>query len=221
MSRPSGRTRLLRVAVSVSVLLTGCAPSVESRGASMPRLARRIVLTEDGTATPRGRIDHLAFDPATRRLFVACVEAGALAVVELEGATPVRLLGGLPGPQGVAVVPGSKGPSTRVFVACSGDGKVHAFDTASLLEMGSVFAGAEADNVRFDARSRRLLVGCRSEQGGAIVAIDPDTLAVTGRTLLPAHAAGFPARPRQLAHVRQRPRRQGSRGQRQRAGRRP
>lgn len=172
-------------------LLAACAPSAESPGASMPRLVRRILLSVDGSAAPRGRIDHLDFDPATRRLFVACVEADMLAVVELEGATPVRLLGGLRGPQGVAVVPGSKDHAARVFIACGGDGKVHAFDATSLLELGSVFAGEDADNVRFDARSRRLHVGCGSEQGGAIVAIDPDALTVTGRTLLPAHAEGF------------------------------
>jgi hypothetical protein len=78
-----------------------------------------------------------------------------------------------------------------VFVACGGDGKVHVFDATSLARLAAVPVGEDADNVRWDERTRRIHVGCGTGERGAIVAIDADTLAVASRTPLPAHAEGF------------------------------
>lgn len=155
-----------------------------------------------GTATT-GRIDHLAYDPATERLFVACVGNGSLEVLDLASGRHVASIGGLDEPQGVAVVP-RPGAASRVFVACGGDGTLRAYDAASLQTSGQVVVGDDADNVRWDARTGKLYVGNGGSAGGAITAVDPDTLAVATRTALAAHAEGFrldPAGPRLFVNV--------------------
>jgi hypothetical protein len=58
---------------------------------SAPVLRRTFTLERvrgpaDRTGIP-GRIDHITYDPATKRLFIACVANGSLEVVDLESGT--------------------------------------------------------------------------------------------------------------------------------------
>ncbi|MEZ5987688.1 MAG: hypothetical protein R3F30_00890 [Planctomycetota bacterium] len=192
------RTARLAALLPLLALVGSCSPSGDrgpggepAAGASLPRLVRTIPMP--GLRAAHGgfaRLDHLGHDPATGRMFVAAVGCDGLAVVDLAAGRHLRTLGDLAGPQGVAVVPGRDGPA-RVFVACSGDGMVHAFDARSLERLGSVLAGEDADNIRWDPRTRRLYVGCGGAAGGSITALDPDTVTVVGRTPLPAHAESF------------------------------
>ena len=55
-----------------------------------------------------GRIDHMAFDPARKRLFVAELGNNSVGVVDLQGHRLERRLTGLAEPQGVAFVPGAE-----------------------------------------------------------------------------------------------------------------
>src|SRR5262249_1148220 len=59
----------------------------------------------DRTGIP-GRLDHMAYDPAIRRLFVACVANGSLEVIDLDAGKRIGTIDKLPGPQGVAVAGG-------------------------------------------------------------------------------------------------------------------
>src|SRR6516162_7774482 len=56
----------------------------------------------DRTGIP-GRIDHMAYDPVTKRLFIACVANGTIELIDLEAGKHMGAFGGLAGPQGVAV----------------------------------------------------------------------------------------------------------------------
>lgn len=179
---------------SFSVWLVVVAGFVACSAPRAPSLVRSFPLGSasggGGDDEVRGRIDHLAFDPATRRLFVACVENGSLEVLDVDHGRRVGSVTSLREPQGVVIVPRDDG-AARVFVACGGDGSVRAFDVATLREVGRVVVGEDADNVRWCARTRRVLVGSGTASGGAIVAVDPERFDVVRRTSLPAHAEGF------------------------------
>ena len=52
-----------------------------------------------------GRIDHLAFDPARQRLFVAALGHNTVEVLDTVSHTHLRSLSGFHEPQGIAMVP--------------------------------------------------------------------------------------------------------------------
>jgi hypothetical protein len=78
----------------------------------------------------------------------------------------------------------------RVVVASGGSGRVEAYESAPAA-VASVDGLEDADNVRFDARADRVLVG----YGHALAVLDAKTLAVTRRTELPGHPEAFELEP--------------------------
>ncbi len=176
--RSRGRHRLL-LAVAVMAGLSGCAaPAARSQTAPL-ELERTIVLKDVA-----GRIDHLAFDPARRRLFVAELGNGTVDAVDLDGGKVTVRITGLHEPQGLAFLP----DRDELAVAGGGDGIVRFYRGAGLGEAGSVNLGGDADNLRVDPRNGRLLAGYGA---GALAQIDPATHAVVARIPLPAHPEGF------------------------------
>lgn len=167
-------TKLLCGALLTVTLLLGCADPGQRHGVLAPTLARTIAL--EGVGAPRrdvgvpGRIDHLAYDPATKRLFVAALENGSLEVLDLEKGERVKSIGGLGHPQGIAIA-----RSVGCAVVACGDGQVHVYDTGTLEETKTVTLGKGADNVRYDAQADTVYVTYRSTEGGAIGAVNPHT----------------------------------------------
>ena len=157
----------------------------------VPRLSRTIPLPGVGGPVERngiaGRLDHMAYDAATDRLFLAAFSKGSLEVIDLKQGKLIKTVSGIPEAQGVAIAAGDK----RVFVTSGDDGTLHVYDTDSLEPKGSTFVIEDADNVRFDARLRRILVGGGSKTQGAVVSFDPRTLVKVGEVLLPSHAESF------------------------------
>jgi hypothetical protein len=164
------------VTLAVAAVVAGCAqPAPETQPATEVKPGRTFALpgvrgTRPGVGVP-GRIDHLAYDPATKRLFVAALENGSLEVLDLESGERVRSIGGLSRPQGAAVVP-TRG---SVAVACGGDGVMHVYDTRSLEQKKNVEVGPDADNVRYDTRNDTVLVSYGSTNSGAIAVFDART----------------------------------------------
>jgi hypothetical protein len=159
----------------LAVALAGFAqaePSATNKPAA-PVLTRTFPLEGVRGTRPQvgvpGRIDHLAYDPATKRLFVAALENGSVEVIDLKVGRRIRSLGGLAHPQGAAVVP----ELDAVAVACGGDGKLRVFDTHSLAETQVVEIGPDADNVRYDAKNGTVLVSYGSTNSGAIAVLIP------------------------------------------------
>ncbi len=172
------------IALVLAANLVGCS----SPGVPAPRLTRTIVLadargTRPGAGVP-GRIDHMAYDPATDRLFAAALENGSLEVIDLEKGQRIRSVGGLQQPQGLAVV----SSVSCVALACGGDGNLHVYDTRTLEEKAAVDVGRGADNVRYDARADLVYVTHGSTQGGAVAVVDP-------RTWRKVREIPFPSRP--------------------------
>src|SRR5215813_12965194 len=87
-------------------------PLVENRAIQLPGVG--------------GRIDHLAVDPAGKRLFVAALGNGTVEVLDLAAGGRIASIPGLKEPQGVAYLSSIH----RIVVAMRG-GSVAAFDDAS------------------------------------------------------------------------------------------
>lgn len=157
-------------------LCAGCVHQLRSDAAEVaPKLARTIPMSDLRHTRPEvgvpGRIDHLAYDPATQRLFVTALENGTVEVLDLVKGERVRSLGGLSRPQGAAVV----AERNCVAVACGGDGVLHVYDTRSLTELLTIEVGADADNVRCDIRTDTVWVSYGDTNSGAIAVFDPET----------------------------------------------
>lgn len=179
---PTMTRSLLLAAIAPALAVLLLSPGCTAPAAAGPQLRRSLPLPDVA-----GRIDHLAFDAASERLFVACLGAGCVQVLDLRQGRSAGRIDGLAEPQGIAV----GGSPARVYVACGGDGSVRAFDAATLQPLGSVAAGGDADNVRWDADARRLWVGC----DGSLAVLGTEPLAAQGRIALPGHAEGFQLEP--------------------------
>jgi len=109
-----------------------------------------------------GRIDHFTADVSGKRLFMAALGNQTIEVLDIENGKRIRTLGDLAEPQGLYY----EGSTNRLFVGCRKDATTKVFnaDTYQLLETAR-FSG-NVDNIRYDARSRRIVVGYGSGSGG-------------------------------------------------------
>jgi hypothetical protein len=141
----------------------------------------------DRTGIP-GRIDHMAYDPATKRLFIACVANGSLEVIDLDAGRRIGAAGRLPGPQGVAVAGGF------VYVATGGDGRLYRFGARMTAAPRSVAVGDDADNVRV-AGDGEIWVSFGGEGPGGLAGFDGDTMRPGLKLGLPRMPEGFQLHP--------------------------
>jgi hypothetical protein len=132
----------------------------------------------------RGRIDHLAVDVARQRLYVAELGNNTVGVVDLVHHAVLRTLGNLHEPQGI----GYETTTDTLYVANAGDGAVQLFQGADLAPVGRIELGDDADNVRIDPKSHRVIVGYGK---GALAVIDPVSRNKIGEIKLKGHPESF------------------------------
>ena len=133
------------------------------------------------------RIDHIAVDPARKRLFVAALGNGTLEVLDVGAGTRITSVGGLNEPQGVAYVAQQR----RVVVAMRG-GSVAAFDDSTWQRVATIPDVRDADNLRWDAAAAQLYVGYGEGAGtGALGVIDPATMRIVASIAVGAHPESF------------------------------
>ena len=131
-----------------------------------------------------GRIDHLAFDGAGQRLFVAALGNNTVEVLDVKGGNQIKSLPGFREPQGIAVL-----PDARLIAVANGQGEGLQLLNADDYRSGQMIRlGDDADNVRYDASARRVYVGFGS---GAIAAISPADAKVLGQAKLAGHPESF------------------------------
>jgi DNA-binding beta-propeller fold protein YncE len=138
-----------------------------------------------------GRLDHLALDVKGARLFIANLSNNSLDIVDLKNGALVKQIPGQGKAQGVAYAP----EIDRIFVGCGTDGVCNAFDGRTYQLLHTIKL-PDADNVRYDARTRRVYV-CHEDR--AITAFDAATYAVKGTVHLPGPPEALqldPRRPR-------------------------
>jgi hypothetical protein len=103
----------------------------------------------------KGRIDHFSVDVKGQRLFVAAVENHTLEVIDLKAGHPLRTIADLAEPQGVFY----DASTNRLFVACALDGVTKIFDGTTFQVLATAKFPDDADNIRYDARGKRVVVG--------------------------------------------------------------
>src|SRR5579862_503375 len=132
----------------------------------------------------QGKIDHLAADPATHRVFIAASGSNAVLVVDLEQGKVIRRLDGQAEPQGVIYIPELK----RLAVANGKDGSCRIYDADSYKELKSFDFKDDGDDVGYDPRTKRLYV---SHEAGGLGVVDLEKLEKVQDIKLDAHPEAF------------------------------
>jgi YVTN family beta-propeller protein len=131
-----------------------------------------------------GRIDHLAVDMGTQRLYVAALGNNTVEVIDLRSRSHVKSVPGFREPQGIVVVPDAK-----VVAVANGQGDgVQLIDASDYHPARAVRLGDDSDNVRYDPAAKRLFVGFGA---GALAAISPADGKVLGEAKLSGHPESF------------------------------
>jgi len=179
---------------TVTLLLLGLGLAGSSTAAQQPPLVSKPPIR---LVNVEGRMDHLGVDLKGQRLFATAFDNKTLEVIDLKVGRQVRSIPGLNEPQGAFYDPGTN----RLFVACGGDGTVKIFDGTTYQLLQSVTLDLDADNVRYDVRSRHIVVGYGGEKflagkvtrpggGGALAILDTNGKQV-GNIELDAHPESF------------------------------
>ena len=126
-----------------------------------------------------GRMDHMSVDVKGQRLFATAFDNHTLEVIDLTTGRQIHTIPDLDEPQGAYFDP----DVNRLFVACGGDGTVKIFDGTTFRLLQTVTLDLDADNVRYDARGKHVVVGFGGEKflagkvtrpggGGALEVLD-------------------------------------------------
>lgn len=142
----------------------------------------------------KGRIDHFSVDVKGQRLFVAAVGNHTLEVIDLQSEKRVHTITDLGEPQGVFY----DASTNRLSVACALDGTTQIYDGTDFHLLTTVKFPDDADNIRYDARSKSIIVGYagakalrnRAEGTGGLGFIDSGGQK-TGEIVIDAHPESF------------------------------
>jgi DNA-binding beta-propeller fold protein YncE len=154
------------------VVLTCSHITAQESAALAPRAPIRLTKVE-------GRMDHMSVDVKGQRLFATAFDNHTLEVIDLNTGRQIHTIPDLDEPQGAYFDPATN----RLFVACGGDGTVKIFDGATFQLLQKITLDLDADNVRYDSRGKRIVVGFGGEKflagkvtrpggGGALEVLD-------------------------------------------------
>ncbi len=117
----------------------------------------------------KGRFDHFASGKG--KVFVSGLGNNSVEIIDLFQGARAHEITGVPNPQGVAFSP----EANKLFVA-SEKGKLYIYDGDSYKLITTLDFDGGADNLRYDAATKRVYVGCGdSEKNAAIAAVDAMT----------------------------------------------
>jgi DNA-binding beta-propeller fold protein YncE len=131
-----------------------------------------------------GRIDHLAFDTAHQIVFVAALGNNTIEAVDLKNKKVIHSIKNLYEPQGVAFIP----ESNSIFVANGDNGECDAFNANTFQKINSIKLSGDADNVRYDATTKKIYVGYGN---GGIAVIDATNFKLVNEIKLDEHPESF------------------------------
>lgn len=161
------------------LLLCSLALSVHAQEPAALKLAQTIPLPG-----VKGRFDHFAIDTKGHRLFVAALGNNTLEVLDTASGKTIKTITGLRKPTGVLYL----SESNEIAVANGDEGTFKVFDGATYLLVKTVGALDDADNVRFDPKTKLIYVGYAE---GALAVIGAATMKQTGSIKLAAHPESF------------------------------
>src|SRR5262249_45124581 len=116
--------------------------------------------------------------------FVAELGNNSVGVVDVAAGAVLHRISGLKEPQGIAYLPARD----LVYVANGGDGTVRVYKGEDFSPVASIALGDDADNIRLDPPSGRVVVGYGR---GALALIDPAKGAKVADIALKAHPESF------------------------------
>ena len=111
-------------------------------------------------ANVNGRIDHVSVDLMGQRLFVDAFDNKTLEVIDVQAGKQLRTIANLNHPQQSYF----DAPTNHLFVSSEGDGTVKVFDGSTFALLETTKLASDADNMRFDARNRHVVVACCGEK---------------------------------------------------------
>src|SRR5882672_4793548 len=178
----------------IAIVIGGLMGSASAQQAAPAPASTALTLkTRVPLANVMGRMDHLSVDLKGQRLFATAFDNHTLEVIDLKAGRQIRTIANLDEPQGAYF----DATTNRLFVA-SGDGSVKIFDGTSFQVLATVKLSSDADNVRYDARTNRIIVGyggekflngkaVRGQGNGALAFLDS-----TGKKTLEIPVGGHP-----------------------------
>ncbi|HLH96150.1 MAG TPA: hypothetical protein VKW08_13635 [Xanthobacteraceae bacterium] len=107
-----------------------------------------------------GRMDHVGVDLLGQRLFAAAFDNKTVEVIDVQAGRQVHTIAGLEHPQQTYF----DAATNHLFVSSEGDGTVKVFDGSTFQLLVTTKLSADADNMRFDARNKHLVVGYGGEK---------------------------------------------------------
>jgi DNA-binding beta-propeller fold protein YncE len=170
-----------RMRVPAAIFLIG-AVAAHLAGQSQPLVLKSVIPLPN----VEGRIDHLAYDAARGRLYVAALGSNSVEVTDPVNGIHVTSLPGFHEPQGIVVIPDSTGFSS-IAVANGNSGALQLLDAQTYQVRRTVSVGGDADNVRYDPASKQLYVGYQD----GLAAVDPASGQVVQRMPFSGHAESF------------------------------
>ena len=181
-SIPRGKFTRQLVLFVVATMLASCRSAyAQSPGESSNLMTLVQTIPLDGV---EGRIDHFGIDAKGKRLFVSALGNDSVEVVDLAAGKVTNHISNLRAPQGIGFAP----ESNRLAVANDQDGSCRLYDGTSLQQTASIDLKDDADNVRYDAVSRRFWVGYGD---GGLAAIDPESGKQIANVKLDGHPESF------------------------------
>jgi DNA-binding beta-propeller fold protein YncE len=129
----------------------------------------------------KGRIDHMAFDPGRRRLFITELGNHTVGVVDVQNRKLETRLTGFDEPQGIGFVR----QTDTVFIANGGTGVVELRQGSDLTLIKKIALAGDADNIRVDEAGQSVVVGYGN---GGLAVLD----GATGETRMDIPLAAHP-----------------------------
>jgi hypothetical protein len=131
-----------------------------------------------------GRLDHIAVDPKSQRLFVAALGNNSLEIVGLREGRRVQSISGMKSPTGVAYLP----RLNWVCVGSSGDGTVRIYDAGNYQPKQVIRGLEDADNLRYVPETDLVYAGYGK---GGLALLDGSQGQIVGMIELKAHPESF------------------------------
>jgi YVTN family beta-propeller protein len=180
VNRTDRRVLICILGAALSALLTAAPPVF----AQAPNSGPLVLESKIPLGRVEGRIDHFAVDVAQHRLFVAELGNNSVSVIDLDRKSVAHRISGLSEPQGVAYL----AENSTLYIANGGDGTLRIYHGKDYEPAGKINLGSDADNVRIDAESGKLLIGYGS---GALAVVDPASNQRIANYPLKAHPESF------------------------------
>ena len=167
------KSNLIGYLLTIVITLTACQNTQTTAPATAPPAADApppLILTASVPLEGvKGRFDHFASGKG--KVFVSGLGNNSVEIIDLFQGTRSHEITGVPNPQGVVFSP----EANKLFVA-SEKGKLYIYDGDSYKLITTLDFDGGADNLRYDAATKRVYVGCGDdEKNSAIAAVDAMT----------------------------------------------